>query len=277
MSEHNITVQGGSAVRLKTAGKYCDRDILVSATPGGVDLPELTNEGTDSDLMYGKQLINGAGKAVTGSFTLDSELSAQDTLISQIKVALAGKAAGGGGGDDMVGALAARTITEFSSSGCTAIGDYSFRGCKSLQTVVAPNATRVGEYAFYQCNNLKSIVLPSVITVATNSFRDAQYLEVVDLPKLPTIPSNTFYGCRGLMTLILRYSKKVTLNASSAFTTCYRMLGTTNSGFNPNGERLGFVYVPRALVGEYQADSVWSSVLEQNQFRAIEDYPDICG
>lgn len=96
MSEHNITVQGGSAVRLKTAGKYCDRDILVSATPGGVDLPELTNEGTDSDLMKGKQMISGAGVAVTGSFTLDSELSEQDSLIDQIKTALAGKAVGGG-------------------------------------------------------------------------------------------------------------------------------------------------------------------------------------
>lgn len=96
MSEHNITVQGGSAVCLKTAGKYCDRDILVSATPGGVDLPELTNEGTASDLMKGKQMISGAGAAVTGSFTLDSELSAQNTLISQVKTTLAGKAAGGG-------------------------------------------------------------------------------------------------------------------------------------------------------------------------------------
>ena len=96
MSEHNITVQGGSAVRLKTAGKYCDRDILVSATPGGVDLPQLTNEGTASDLMKDKQMINGAGVAVTGSFTLDSELTEQDSLIEQIKTALAGKAAGGG-------------------------------------------------------------------------------------------------------------------------------------------------------------------------------------
>lgn len=98
MSEHNITVQGGSSVRLKTAGKYCDRDILVSATPGGVDLPELTNEGSASDLMKGKQLINGEGVAVTGSFTLEDELSAQNTLIEQIKTALAGKAAGGGNG-----------------------------------------------------------------------------------------------------------------------------------------------------------------------------------
>lgn len=99
MSEHKITMQGGSTVRLPTAGKYCDRDILVSATPGGVDLPELTNEGSAPDLMEGKQMISGEGVAVTGSFTLEDELSAQNTLIEQIKTALAGKAAGGGNGD----------------------------------------------------------------------------------------------------------------------------------------------------------------------------------
>ena len=32
---HNISVDGGTSVRLKTAGKYCDRDIVVTATGGG--------------------------------------------------------------------------------------------------------------------------------------------------------------------------------------------------------------------------------------------------
>lgn len=32
---HNITVEGGTSVRLPTAGKYCDRDIVVMATGGG--------------------------------------------------------------------------------------------------------------------------------------------------------------------------------------------------------------------------------------------------
>lgn len=35
MSEFNIEVQGGSSVRLPTAGKYCDRDIIVKASGGG--------------------------------------------------------------------------------------------------------------------------------------------------------------------------------------------------------------------------------------------------
>ena len=32
MREHNITVEGGSSVRLPTAGKYCDRDVVVTAS-----------------------------------------------------------------------------------------------------------------------------------------------------------------------------------------------------------------------------------------------------
>lgn len=35
MSDINISVEGGSSVRLKTAGKYCDKDIVVSSSGGG--------------------------------------------------------------------------------------------------------------------------------------------------------------------------------------------------------------------------------------------------
>ena len=35
MSEHNITVKGGASVLLPTGGKYCDRDIVVTAESSG--------------------------------------------------------------------------------------------------------------------------------------------------------------------------------------------------------------------------------------------------
>lgn len=38
MSEHNITVRGGTSKRLATAGKYCDRNILVTATGREADV-----------------------------------------------------------------------------------------------------------------------------------------------------------------------------------------------------------------------------------------------
>ncbi len=100
MSEHNITVNGGNSVRLPTAGKYCDRDILVTALAGGVELPELKNPGVAADLMAGTQLLDGEGKVVDGTFTITEEITAQDSLIEQIKVALRGKTAGSGGNSE---------------------------------------------------------------------------------------------------------------------------------------------------------------------------------
>lgn len=33
--KHRISIDGGTSVRLPTAGKYCDRDIVITATGGG--------------------------------------------------------------------------------------------------------------------------------------------------------------------------------------------------------------------------------------------------
>lgn len=97
MSVHSITIEGSSSVRLPVAGKYCDRDIVVTAVSEGVELPALSSPGTAADLMAGKQMLNGEGKVVDGEFTLETEMTAQDSLIEQIKAALQGKTVGGGG------------------------------------------------------------------------------------------------------------------------------------------------------------------------------------
>ena len=61
MSEHKITVAGGTSVRLPTAGKYCDRDIIVTAGGG------------------------------TASEDLDEVLTEQEALIDELQDALRGK------------------------------------------------------------------------------------------------------------------------------------------------------------------------------------------
>lgn len=99
---------------------------------GGIELPELTNEGTASDMLSGKQLIDQEGNIVTGNIPnngaidkifdgidtkfatipagytsggtvsltndIDSEVDTQEDLISQITLALANKTAGSGSG-----------------------------------------------------------------------------------------------------------------------------------------------------------------------------------
>lgn len=66
---HKITVESGSSVRLPTAGKYCDRDIVVTAM-GGEDVTAETNEYTD-------------------------KLATLETAITALETELEGKAAGG--------------------------------------------------------------------------------------------------------------------------------------------------------------------------------------
>lgn len=67
---HNITVESGTSVRLPTAGKYCDRDIVVTATGGGEAAEDL-----------------------------DALLAEQEQLIATLKETLAKKTEGGGSGD----------------------------------------------------------------------------------------------------------------------------------------------------------------------------------
>ena len=42
----------------------------------------------------------------------------------------------------------------------------------------------------------------------------------------------------------------------------------------PISNGTGYIYVPKALIESYQAHEKWSAYA--SQFRAIEDYPDIC-
>lgn len=340
---HNIKVQGGTSVRLPTAGKYCDRDIIVTAEGGAVAEPiiqplEITNNGTYtapegvdgySPISVNVPIPNGyikpsGTKEITENGTHDAkayesvsvnvpipegyiqpngtlDVTENGTFDVTDKASVNVNVESSGGGDDgtLAGAIVDRTVTEFINYKATSIGEYALRVCTKLTKVDAPNATRigqyafagcsllasvnfpkvesVGQYAFNQCNDLRSAVFPSVTTVSTNAFRDTQYIETLDLPKLTNIPATAFYGCRGLKALILRSETLVTLANTSAFTTCYRILGTKNAGFNPNGEKIGFIYVPKALLEEYKVATNWSSDSLVTQLRAIEDYPEICG
>lgn len=82
MSTHNITVQGGTSVRLKTAGKYCDRDIIITATGGGatpvdprepyqrVEYIESAEEGTYPYIITDVCADNSIGAEIVASFPI---------------------------------------------------------------------------------------------------------------------------------------------------------------------------------------------------------------
>ena len=69
-------------------------DALPDKNPGAV-LPTLTSPASQAEVFSGKEYIDGNGNKKTGSFSIDSELSQQDTLIAQIQAGLANKTSSG--------------------------------------------------------------------------------------------------------------------------------------------------------------------------------------
>lgn len=202
----NIEIAGGSTVRLPTAGKYCDRDIVITAT---------------------------------GS-------------------------SGGGGGEEEVAALLGNTMTELNNSLVTSLRTRACQGGTKLVTVNLPNVTSLGSYAFYQCSGLVTIKLPKLTTVSTQTWYSCTKLQHADCGQLGNIPAQTFNACSALTELILR--------KTGSICSLSNVNGVNNT---PIGKGTGFVYVPAALVDSYKAASNWSTFAAQ--FRAIEDYPEICG
>ena len=196
-------------------------------------------------------------------------------------------------GDEAVAtAIIDRGISEYNDNGVKAVGNYAFykcskltsvdlpfvtdikpyafRECTALTSANLPSVTNIGIYAFDGCAYLASLNLPSIQTIGTNAIQKCAYMTSVDLHSLLSISSKTFYYCYSLTSVVLRSTTLCKLGSTDAFTSCYRLHGTVNSTYNPNGEKCGYIYVPRDLVESYKVATNWSTF--STQFRALEDY-----
>ena len=242
--------------------------------------------------------IANAIRAKTGS-------TAKLTL-DQMPAAIASIETGGGGGDNLEEFIT-RTIKTFSNSSITKIGDSAFESCEKLTSVNCPAVTKIGHAAFqynysltsinfgdvtsigmnafancpyiteadfpyvteleggtfYQCKNLTNVNIPNVTKVQLKDFSECYALTKLDLPSVTYIYTQAFYYSEALEAVILRSPTVCTMNNANAFT------GT------PIASGTGYIYVPKALIEDYKAAARWSYYA--NQFRAIEDYPNICG
>lgn len=335
----NIEVEGGTSVRLPTAGKYCDRDIVVTAQGGAEDLNDVLTE--------------------------------QEALIDELKEVLRGKASGSS--DDLTRSIINKTITAYSDNEITTVGAYAFNGCNKMKSVNLQNATYVGQYAFNGCSALTDVNLPNAKTVGGNAFQNCTSLTKLDLPKAKELNNYLVSGCSSLTELnipnaesgkgfAIAGSKVEHLNlpeftspGSSVFRGAtslrtvympklikleqYLFMGDTAletvtfpkvasvagqamescsaltyvdlpicksidvKGFNKcssletlilrksdaictlanvsafTGTKIasgeGYIYVPSARIESYKTATNWSTFAAQ--FRAIEDYPEICG
>lgn len=146
----------------------------------------------------------------------------------------------------------------------TELRDYALTGCSNVTSVDFPNVLAVGSYAFHGMT-VESITLPSVNHIqGSYNFADNKKLARVDLPKAVATSWGTFTGCPSLAAVILRNSSMTQCNENSEL-----FRGT------PIASGTGYIYVPAALLDQYKSATNWSVFADQ--FRAIEDYPEICG
>lgn len=57
----NITVEGGKSVKLPTAGKYCDRDIIITAEGGGTDVDDAAQIIERTIITYSNKEVKTVG------------------------------------------------------------------------------------------------------------------------------------------------------------------------------------------------------------------------
>lgn len=163
-----------------------------------------------------------------------------------------------------VAGLLSNTMTVLDNSLVTTLRTRVCQSATKLITVNLPNVTSLGAYAFYQCSNLKTVTLPKLTSISAQTWYMCPKLEYVDCGQLGSITAQTFASDTALKTLILR--------KTSSICTLSNANGVSGSGI---GKGTGYVYVPSALIETYKTATNWSTFAAQ--FRAIEDYPDICG
>lgn len=193
----------------------------------------------------------------------------------------------------------ASSVDDSSFNGCVALKEIympnltqcaitAFQGCRSLETVDFPRCVEGStQGAFAGCKNLKHINLPLIKILYSSAFSGCSSLEEVFFPSVTTLYGYVFSDCSNLKKA--DFDKVFTFFKEYAFLACpsletlilrfeshpVRLSNINNFENTPIASGTGFIYVPKALIEDYKVATNWIAFADQ--FRAIEDYPEICG
>lgn len=178
----------------------------------------------------------------------------------------------------------------------TQMQSYALYNCSNLKYINAPKLYYIEQSAL-SSTNLLELCFPNVYIAYASAFANNKSATYALFPALQTIPQRFFNGCYVLETIswgrvtsidtyafqncykltsvILRGDTVSNLSNTNAFSNCYHYHGTVNATYNPDGLKDGYIYVRRNLIEDYKVATNWSTFADQ--FRAIEDYPEICG
>lgn len=146
-----------------------------------------------------------------------------------------------------------------------AIGENTFRKCKSLKTVEIP-AKQVGACSFYGCTSLQNVVLSGPITtISEGLFQDCGALLKINLPStITTIQTNAFLNCNSLE---INVPSSVTSIGENAFngSNIIHIAATTPPTLVSNQliNSKAIIFVPESALNAYQTAPYWSDFADR--------------
>lgn len=173
----------------------------------------------------------------------------------------------GGGGDDLLLMRISDTLTnvDIDMQGLTLL-ERAFNSCSKLETVKLSNVAindYGSRYAFLGCSSLKKAEISFVggSSLPSFTFQDCSQLKEVIL-ECTHLDGSSMFKASALNILVLKANRVVTIGNINAF----------NSTPFASGGTGGTVYVPSALIEQYQQATNWSTLYAAGtcNFVAIE-------
>lgn len=108
----------------------------IDAIPTGTPLPALTDPASASDILDGKEAIDGQGQVLTGTLVPPTDTGANGLYKSMLE----------------------NNVTEIADSGLTRLRTNCQRENTSLISINLPNVVDLASAAFYDCSNITGII-----------------------------------------------------------------------------------------------------------------------
>lgn len=286
MADIEITVDGGTQKRLLTAGKYCDRDIVVTAT-GNVE-PEPPDDGATRiylEIPYG---YKNETELVVGTFSLTFEQSVAD-----------GALVDWGDGTPQHSSSSVGSVTlqhDYVSLGSYIIAIYTVNGCELSfnapifdvanenypqrmavkKVTFGSSVVGIGDSVLIYCSCVTDVEFLSNVPLDKGvlAFRGCYALSKIPItPSTTLIPRNFCYNCYSIRRIEIPES--VEKISTGAFTLPYGLkelvlkradpptLENSNSLFQMPDDCI--IYVPRGSLEAYQTATNWATYADYMQ------------
>lgn len=153
-------------------------------------------------------------------------------------------------------------------------GSEVFDNAVKLKTVKIKEVQGSHMYVFRYCYALTSCEVGSYTSISTQMFMyctSLERLKIKGTDQFWVSGIQFFTNCKKLKTLILDIPKMVNMGVDPLASTPIAASGTaTDIEYGT-----GYIYVRKAYIEDYKVATNWA--IYADRFRAIEDYPDICG